>query len=652
VAVVPARNEAEGIERALRSLEAQDYRGAFRIIVVDDQSTDDTAGRVRSLCSDRIMLIAGSARPQGWTGKLWALQQGIDAAAQTRPEFLWLTDADIVHAPDNLWRLVERAEKGKLALVSLMAKLCCESAAERLLIPAFVFFFAMLYPFAWVNNITRKVAAAAGGCMLVRRETLQSAGSIAAIRGEIIDDCALARRLKAHGPIWLGLTSRSVSIRPYAQFSDIRGMVSRSAFAQLHYSWSMVVLTIIGMGAIYVAPPILAIFAHGPARFAAAAAWLAMAVSLMPMLRFYRRNPLWGFALPVTAACYAAFTLDSAIQHRRGRGGMWKGRAQAAADTSPKRSKSLRAADAARDGSPSLASPSLGSPGMPTRELSSGKGHRDENFPVASFLIAPQHRSIILAFYRFVREADDIADHAQASADEKLHRLEQMRRSLTGESAAVENGVRLRDLLSQRGITDRHALDLLTAFRRDVTRLRYRDWDDLVDYCSVSAMPVGRFVLNVHGESPTIWPMNDALCAALQIINHLQDCGADYRNLDRVYIPLDAFSSAGTTPEALAKTRASPELQTAIRSVASRNDILLQKAAGFANAITDRRLSLEVSVIHRLAVDLNRRLLVRDPLSQPVHHGRAEAAMLGLKAIVPQLLRGGRRKRPMMAGAE
>ncbi len=653
VAVVPARNESDCIERALRSLEVQDYPGEFRIVVVDDQSTDDTATRVRRVRSDRISLVSGRARPPGWTGKPWALQQGADAAADWQPEFLWLTDADIVHATDNLSRLVDRAEDGDLALASLMVKLSCETAAERLLIPAFVFFFAMLYPFAWVNNPKRKTAAAAGGCMLVRRRTLLAAGGIGAIRGVIIDDCALARRLKSQGPIWLGLTSRAFSIRPYGRFEDIRAMVARSAFAQLHYSWTMAVLTMVAIGDVYVAPPVLAIFADGPARFAAAAAWLAMAGSLIPMLRFYGRNPVWGFALPVTAACYAGFTLDSAIQHWRGRGGMWKGRALAGTHT-PRLARQCRAdargaPPAGPKSLPAISSRSPPSKGDGVLAPSSGKGHRDENFPVASLLIAPHHRSIILAFYRFVREADDIADHAEASPEEKLRLLDEMRRALVGESTVVESGVRLRDLLAQRRITNRHALDLLEAFRRDVTKLRYRDWDDLVDYCSVSAMPVGRFVLDVHGESPSIWPLNDALCATLQIINHLQDCGRDYRNLDRVYIPLDAFAAAGSAPEALGQAPASPELKLAIHSVAKRNEALLQQAAGFADAIQDRRLSLEVTVIHRLAVDLNQRLLARDPLSQRVHHRRAEAAILGVAAVVPQLLR--LRRRPVAAGA-
>ena len=194
---------------------------------------------------------------------------------------------------------------------------------------------------------------------------------------------------------------------------------------------------------------------------------------------------------------------------------------------------------------------------MSITELQSGKGHKDENFPVASFLIAPRHRPAVLAFYRFVRAADDVADHATAAPDKKLELLEQMRASLVGESDAVPEGVGLRAALAERGMAPTHALDLLEAFRRDVTKLRYADWDELIDYCRYSAMPVGRFVLDVHGEDRALWPANDALCAALQIINHLQDCAKDYRDLNRVYLPEDTLAAAGIGPDALAAPAAS-----------------------------------------------------------------------------------------------
>jgi squalene synthase HpnC len=266
-------------------------------------------------------------------------------------------------------------------------------------------------------------------------------------------------------------------------------------------------------------------------------------------------------------------------------------------------------------------------------ELSSGKGHRDENFPVASVLIAPRHRPAILAFYNFVRTADDVSDHATATREEKLRLLEEMRASLTGASDASHEGVALRKILAERGLSAEHAADLLEAFRRDVTKLRYENWNELVDYCRFSAMPVGRYVLDVHGEAKSTWPLSDALCTALQVINHLQDCAKDYRSLDRVYLPLDTMAEYGAAPEMLSGPRATPALRSVIAALARRNAKLLEQSAPFAAHIRDARLALEVSVIQRLAEDLNGWLLVRDPLSERVHHRKAELPGLFLSAF-------------------
>jgi hydroxysqualene synthase len=265
--------------------------------------------------------------------------------------------------------------------------------------------------------------------------------------------------------------------------------------------------------------------------------------------------------------------------------------------------------------------------------LQSGKGHKDENFPGASFLIAPRYRAPVLAFYRFVRFADDIADHASAAPAEKLRLLEEMRATLMGESDASPEGVALRAILAERKLTSAHALDLLEAFRRDVTKLRYRDWDDLLDYCRYSAMPVGRFVLDVHGESQAAWAANDALCAALQVINHLQDCGKDYRELNRVYLPEYALAEAGVTVKALAAPAANPGLKSVIAGLARKNALLLGRSKGFARQIRDGRLALEVDLIQTLAEDLNARLMRRDPLSENVHHSRMNVAALFLKRL-------------------
>lgn len=266
-------------------------------------------------------------------------------------------------------------------------------------------------------------------------------------------------------------------------------------------------------------------------------------------------------------------------------------------------------------------------------EAASGKTHRDENFPVASRLIRAEHREPILAFYRFVRAADDVADHPTLSPDEKLALLDDLAGALTGRDPPTPEAEPLRRTLAQRSLTPRHGLDLLDAFRLDVGKRRYADWPELIDYCRLSAMPVGRFVLDVHGESETAWRASDPLCAALQVINHLQDCAADYRHLDRVYIPLDAMARHGTIVEALAAPRASPALRACLAELAERAAALLDESAALPELVADRRLALEIAAIQTLARTLVRRLQQRDPLSERVHLGKlgfALAAGLGM----------------------
>jgi squalene synthase HpnC len=285
-------------------------------------------------------------------------------------------------------------------------------------------------------------------------------------------------------------------------------------------------------------------------------------------------------------------------------------------------------------------------------DFASGKGHRDENFPVASRLVRPELRPPILAFYRFARAADDVADHARAAPEEKLEQLARMEAGLRGQAGANPEGESLHAILQSHGLTDRHAFDLLEAFRRDVTKRRYADWAELMDYCRYSAAPVGRFVLDVHDEASAVWPANDALCTALQVINHLQDCAKDYRALDRVYIPLDVLAAHGTGVDTLTATQASPALREVIAETARRTRTLLEQSRPFAGAIVDRRLALEVGVIQQLAESLAGRLMRRDPLSERVHHHPVEAICLalggGLGVVAGWLGRIGRDKQPRL----
>lgn len=265
-------------------------------------------------------------------------------------------------------------------------------------------------------------------------------------------------------------------------------------------------------------------------------------------------------------------------------------------------------------------------------ELASGKGHRDENFPVASLLIHPKHRPAILAFYRFARAADDVADHPTAEADERLRLLDVMRRCLEDGTGSVPEALALRSALAERSLSSRHALDLLEAFRRDVTKTRYADWEELMDYCRFSAMPVGRFVLDVHGENEGTWTASDKLCAALQIINHMQDCAKDYRQLDRVYIPMDLLAEEGLEPQILKRYIAPRALKDVIRKLAQKTAGLLAASRVFCHQIRDNRLATEVAIIQALAEDLNLRLMERDPLSERVHHSKAEMAGISVRA--------------------
>jgi hopene-associated glycosyltransferase HpnB len=324
--VIPARDEEAVIGQAIKSLLNQNYPGPVRIFLVDDHSTDDTVKAAG--VNDQLTVVEAGPLPKGWTGKLWAVSEGLRRAVETAPDYILLTDADIVHAPDNIAGLVARAEADNLDLVSYMVKLQCRTLAERALIPAFVFIFFKLYPPSWVARAECKTAGAAGGCMLIRPAALDRIGGIAAIRGELIDDCALARAIKPGGNIWMGLTEGTRSIREYSTFGEILHMISRSAFTQLDHSVLLLAGTILGMAVIYLAPPLLLLTRDRIAMAFGLAAWVLMTVSYLPTLRLYQRSLAWATALPLIAVFYMCSTLDSAIRHWTGRGGLWKGRVQ------------------------------------------------------------------------------------------------------------------------------------------------------------------------------------------------------------------------------------------------------------------------------------------------------------------------------------
>jgi len=371
-AVVPARNEAASIASVVAAFASQGYPGEFSVVIVDDHSEDATAEIARKAAADlgatdRVEILPAPELAPGWTGKLWALNSGVsvfcsaDNSAPSRefremnpvcapiitlpeaapttpitnpPDFFWFTDADVVHAADTLRRLVSRAESDGLDLTSLMVLLRAETFAERLLIPPFLYFFLMLYPPRWIANRNAKTAGAAGGCMLLRRTALERIGGIATIRGEVIDDCALARAVKkSGGKIWMGLTRASHSLRSYQTLSEIRDMIARTAFTQLHYSAYQLLGTFLGMSLTFLLPIALTFSPNIHVWPFALAAWCLMTASFLPTVSFYRLRPIWGLLLPLAALFYTHATLLSAVRFWSGRGGQWKGRAQAPQNT-------------------------------------------------------------------------------------------------------------------------------------------------------------------------------------------------------------------------------------------------------------------------------------------------------------------------------
>ena len=330
--IIPARNEAEVIGRTVAALLAQAGE-SLHVFLIDDASTDTTADAARQAATSlgkaaSLTILPSRSLPPGWSGKLWAVSQGVEAARSFTPDFFLFSDADIVHSPATTPSLVAIAER-QYDLVSFMVKLHCRSLAEKLLIPPFVFFFLELYPPSWTRDSRHATAGAAGGCLLIRPEALARAGGMEAIRGEIIDDCALALAVKrSGGRVWLGMTEESVSNRPYGSFREIGRMISRTAFNQLHHSTLLLLGAIAGLTITYLLPPALLFSRHTMPIVLGALAWAMMTATYLPMVRFYRLNPLWALTLPLAALFYMAATVHSAFRFWSGRGGQWKGRAQ------------------------------------------------------------------------------------------------------------------------------------------------------------------------------------------------------------------------------------------------------------------------------------------------------------------------------------
>lgn len=342
-AIIPARNEADVLPVSLKSLLNQEYSGQFSIILIDDQSTDKTGEVAQEIAnhlnqSSRLKVVLGKPLPVGWSGKLWAMQQGIQIVKNQglSPDYFLFTDADIEHHSTNLKELVTKAEKEDLALTSLMVLLRCDSFWEKFLIPAFVFFFQKLYPFSWVNNPQNRMAAAAGGCILIRRDRLEEIGSIPSVREALIDDCTLAQKIKGLSnpdnptAIWLGLTEKTKSLRPYDSLDTIWTMIARTAYTQLNYSPLLLLGTVLGMSLVYLAAPVILLLGFylesRNLMIISSLTWVLMAIAYLPTLRLYKLSPLWSLSLPIIALFYNLMTIDSALRHWRGQGGGWKGR--------------------------------------------------------------------------------------------------------------------------------------------------------------------------------------------------------------------------------------------------------------------------------------------------------------------------------------
>lgn len=607
VAIVPARDEAETIAQAIASILGQNYANLSRVVLVDDHSQDGTADKALALGDRRLIVVKSADLPQGWAGKMWAVEQGVAKAREIAPgaRYYWQTDADILHGPDTLGRLVAEAEDRKAGLVSLMARLNCQSFWERLLIPAFVFFFQKLYPFADVNNPRSSTAAAAGGCMLVRRDALEQAGGIAAIQDKIIDDCALAQILKPFGPIWLGLArpDESLSLRPYPKLADIWSMVARTAFVQLRHSWALLALAVAGMLLLYLIPILsLAIGIVGDSgllTLSGALGWICMTIAYLPTVSMCGQRPafVWAATLPAASLLYTLMTVDSALR----KGSAWKGRSQAGRLES---SDSDRAAIGAASETVERAGTS---------------------FYWAMRLLPQERRNAMFAIYAFCRAVDDIVDGNAAPAD-KSQELARWREGID----ALFKG---RPLPAD--------MPLLRALRAPVRRfaLQRVDFEAIIDgmemdagnpiqaptqatfdlYIDRVACAVGRLSNRVMGAPASIADnLAHSLGRALQITNILRDLDEDAA-LGRLYLPQPLLAKAKIQETDPARVLAHPNLQAVCLVLAAEAQSLFTQSAGLMAGVDSRPLrpALCMMAVYRLILE---RLIDRgwaDP-SQPL----------------------------------
>ncbi|GEO82137.1 presqualene diphosphate synthase HpnD [Pararhodospirillum oryzae] len=637
VAVIPARDEAQTIAVTVHSLLNQSYPGPLHVVVVDDNSIDDTATAARegavgvSDGQHRLSVVAGQPLPPGWSGKLWAVHQGLAEAARVMPDarYVLLTDADIEHAPGNIARLIGKCEREGLVLASLMVKLRCRSFWEHLLIPAFIFFFQKLYPFPQVNDPDHSQAAAAGGCMLIRREALEAIGGVESVRGALIDDCALAARLKEKGPIWLGLAGRTRSLRVYEDLGDVWAMVARSAYVQLERSPWRLIGTVIGMALLYLVPPAVAVLGLARADLSAAAlglaGWVGMAALYRPTLRLYRRPALSGLALPAAAFLYTLMTVDSARRHYLGRGGEWKGRAYAGQG---RQGASESVESPAPEPSPdpqAQEAQALATERALIAHVTAITRASGTSFYGAMRILPRERREAMYALYAFCREVDDIADGPGTEADkrarlarwrEEIDALFDPHREPTHPVARALDGPRWRHALRREDF-----LAIIAGMEMDAgDQVRIADIPGLEDYCDKVACAVGRLSNRIFGVEPRlIDDIAHHTGLALQLINILRDVAED-ATLNRLYLPLSRLRAHGLTDtHDLKAVLAHPATRRVCAELAGKAAAELAEADRL-HALCHRRTIRPAVIMKEVYRRYLRALLARgwDHLDQPV----------------------------------